>query len=373
MHCPQCGQKLQQTNESGAIVFSCPSACGKYLTFAALRTLGTDNSSINTLWSNARNGNFRSGVPCPECRNKMRQLKIGTENISFDLDVCTGCCSLWFDSGELEHIPRIRELHEDQLPQRAKEILALHKVENLSVSQPSAFSSGNDAEPDSRWKYIPLILGLPVEKESAHYRKLPFLTWSLVIICVCLFAYADFYDFNPVLWQKLGFIPAQWDRFYGLTIVSSMFLHGGIWHLLGNIYYLLIFGDNVEICLGKVKYLLLILASSISAAAVYFFTAANPHIPCVGASGFISGVISCYAIMFPRAKLTFLLSSKYLLYYCISIPAWFAAMVWIIYQAWMFFLNPASQTAYAAHIGGFIPGIVYGIIARRTSLSAKND
>ena len=157
MRCPRCGSKLQQNNISGVITFRCPGSCGQYLTFAALRTLHVEPDNVNALWRNAKNGNSVPGMRCPSCALPMRQLKIGTENISFELDICLDCCALWFDKGELEQIPRKLPVIADELPQRAKEIMALHKIETIAEQQSPDFCS-ESAAPDAIWKYLPVIL-----------------------------------------------------------------------------------------------------------------------------------------------------------------------------------------------------------------------
>ncbi len=359
MRCPQCGSKLQRNDISGVITFRCPGGCGQYLTFAALRALHVESDNVNALWRNAKNGNYIAGVHCPSCNLPMRQLKIGTGSISFDLDICPVCTALWFDKGELEQIPVKIPAIADELPQRAKEIMALHQIETIA-EQNHDLDGGNNT-PDANWKFLPLILGLPVEKDSIQRRRLPLITWFLAAVCLAFYGYAEFSDTHTLLLRQWGFIPAQWDRLYGLTIFSSMFLHGGPGHLLGNIYFLLLFGDNVEDKFGAGRYILLILLSGVCAAIFYMLTAVQTGIPCVGASGFISGIIAAYAIMFPKAKLVFLLTCRFLVCRLIAIPAFFAAALWFIYQLLMFRYAPNSQTAFAAHIGGFIPGIVYAL------------
>ncbi len=361
MRCPRCGRILRREKCGGAITFYCPDGCGRYITLAALRTYGVEKENVNALWSNARNGNSIPGLRCPSCNLPMQQLKIGKDSITFDLDICTGCCGLWFDKGELEQIPVKTRKIADELPQKAKEILALHQIETIAEQGNSDICDGGYNVPDAVWKYIPVILGLPVERDSCQCRRLPLITWILAAACLAVYGYMEFTDTHSLLFRQWGFIPAQWDKFYGLTVLSSMFLHGGPEHLLGNMYFLLLFGNNVENRLGAWRYILLIFLSGVCAAIFYTFTAVYPWKPCIGASGFISGIIAAYAIMFPKAKLVFLFACRFIMYRMIAVPAFFATALWFIYQIIMFLYNPGSQTAFAAHIGGFIPGMVYAL------------
>lgn len=220
---------------------------------------------------------------------------------------------------------------------------------------------------------------MPVEIDAPECRRLPLITWGLALICILVFA-LTVSDLREIV-NTWGFIPAEWSRKYGFTIFSSMFLHGGVWHLVGNLYFLLIFGDNVEDEFGKFKYILLIIASGVCAVACHTLFDPRTMTPCIGASGFISGVIAAYAICFPQAKLSFLLLSRSLITSLIfrrcwfSLPAWGAFAIWIILQILM-----ASQlhslgggVAYLAHIGGALPGLIYAIWYRlkRNSSSAE--
>ena len=156
------------------------------------------------------------------------------------------------------------------------------------------------------------------------------------------------------------------------ALLSSMFLHGGIWHLVGNLYFLLICGDNVEDEFGKGKYILLLLASGLCASLLHALFDPRTEIPCVGASGFISGVIACYAVCFPRVRLSFALMSRSVFGAILarrnwfSIPAWGAFALWVVLQIVMAFLpRPGGGgVAYLAHIGGALPGLLFAFYHR---------
>ncbi len=167
-----------------------------------------------------------------------------------------------------------------------------------------------------------------------------------------------------------GFIPEQWTRHGGLTIITSMFLHGGIIHLLGNLYFLLIFGDNVEDEFGHGGYLALIAAAGLSALCLHSLFDLRSGIPCVGASGFISGIIAAYAFCFPKVRLAFMICRRnyvlpFSLYRCLmAVPAWGVFAIWIAFQilAAMATRHAAGGgVAYLAHLGGVLPGIIFAL------------
>ncbi len=145
-----------------------------------------------------------------------------------------------------------------------------------------------------------------------------------------------------------------------LTLISSMFMHGGWGHLLGNMLFLWIFGDNIENRLGHTRYLLFYLLCGIIASLSHVFSsflmAQSSIIPSLGASGAISGVMGAYLILFPRRKVNVLL-----LRFIIAVPALVALGFWIGFQiisGLSMFNGKSDGVAYAAHIGGFIAGML---------------
>jgi membrane associated rhomboid family serine protease len=149
-----------------------------------------------------------------------------------------------------------------------------------------------------------------------------------------------------------------------LTLLSSMFMHGGWAHLGGNLLYLWIFGDNVEHRFGHLRFLVFYLASGLAAS--FAQIAMDPHsiIPNLGASGAISGVLVAYLVLFPRNTVMAVFFFR-----IIAIPAVFVLGLWGVTQffAGMGSLGNTGATggvAYAAHIGGFIAGLIAGLFAR---------
>lgn len=145
-----------------------------------------------------------------------------------------------------------------------------------------------------------------------------------------------------------------------LSFVSFMFLHGGFWHLLGNMWSLYIFGDNVEDRLGPLRYLLFYLICGIASGASHILLNLNSNIPTIGASGAIAGVMGAYFILHPRSRILTLIPIFFIPYF-LEIPAYFFLGIWFLLQ----FLNAAARqgqtggVAWWAHIGGFIFGIIF--------------
>lgn len=143
------------------------------------------------------------------------------------------------------------------------------------------------------------------------------------------------------------------------TVFTSMFVHGGLFHLGGNMLYLWIFGDNVEDRIGRLKFLIFYLLSGLAAAATQIWTDPASKIPMVGASGAISGVLGAYLFLFPHARVLTLIPLGFF-YRLVEVPALIVLGFWIIVQV----LNGVGTlgvqvggVAWFAHIGGFVAGL----------------
>ena len=144
------------------------------------------------------------------------------------------------------------------------------------------------------------------------------------------------------------------------TIFTSMFIHGGLFHLGGNMLYLWIFGDNVEDRMGRPKFLMFYLLSGVGAAAAQIWADPASKIPMIGASGAISGVLGAYLFLFPHARVLTLIPLG-LFSRVIEIPALVVLGFWIIVQVLngvMTFGAKAGGVAWLAHVGGFVAGLV---------------
>ncbi len=139
------------------------------------------------------------------------------------------------------------------------------------------------------------------------------------------------------------------------NFLSSMFMHGDIMHIFGNMLFLWIFGDNIENLLGHIRYAAFYIVCGIAAALAQIVMDTDSIIPMLGASGAISGVLGGYLLLFPTRRVRALLFSIYT-----TVPAYVALGIWIAYQIITGYLTPAGTggVAYAAHIGGFIAGLV---------------
>ncbi len=148
------------------------------------------------------------------------------------------------------------------------------------------------------------------------------------------------------------------------TLFTSMFVHGGLFHLGGNMLYLWIFGDNVEDRMGRLKFLIFYLLSGLGAAATQIWANSASQIPMVGASGAISGVLGAYLLLFPSARVLTLIPLGFFTR-VVEIPALIVLGFWIIVQILNGVMTLGAQVggvAWFAHVGGFVAGLIMVVI-----------
>lgn len=195
--------------------------------------------------------------------------------------------------------------------------------------------------------------------------RTPFVTWALIAINVIVFL-----SYYPAIggqerllmafYMDWALVPAEASRGLEMhTILTSMFLHGGWMHIIGNMLFLYIFGDNLEDQLGHLGYLLFYLASGVAAALAQIAADSTATVPMVGASGAIAGVMGGYLLLFPRARVDLALII-FVFFRIITVPAWLMLGLWFGLQLASGASSPAAGggVAYWAHAGGFIAGVV---------------
>jgi membrane associated rhomboid family serine protease len=212
----------------------------------------------------------------------------------------------------------------------------------------------------------------PVGDQDVRGSGLPIVTWLLIGINVVVFVYELTLGSSELqsFFQTYGVVPAQILEGQNLfSLLASMFIHGGWLHIIGNMLFLAVFGDNVEAVMGKVLYLIFYLAGGLAASALQIAVSPSSTVPNIGASGAVAAVLGAYALMFPGARVRVLL----IFFFFVQIT-WIRALIFIgIWFVLQFLYGLASLgataqsggVAYWAHVGGFVPGVVAGLILRR--------
>jgi membrane associated rhomboid family serine protease len=212
----------------------------------------------------------------------------------------------------------------------------------------------------------------PIGDDNSQRRSVPLITYTLILINILVFL-AELQQGNAFI-REWAFIPRQFQADpagEAKTIISSMFMHGGWLHLLGNMLYLWIFGDNVEDNFGSFKFLLFYLLSGIIAIFAQMAAMPNSNIPNLGASGAIAGVLGAYLVLYPHGRVTVLTQAG-----ATQLPALLVIGLWIVLQLFSSLgsITTTSQTpeggqggvAYMAHVGGFFAGLVMAFVFRES-------
>lgn len=201
---------------------------------------------------------------------------------------------------------------------------------------------------------------IPLKDENPT-KSFPILTLLFLALNVIVFIYGVNLPVHPsILYEDYALIPYQLVH-HPLTayptLYTAMFLHAGIGHLGGNMLYLWIFGNNIEAVLGKFRFILFYFVCGTIAALGHIATDMDSQIPMVGASGAISGILGAYLILFPFARIkTFIFLG---IYWTIArVPAIALLLIWIGLQIWNSVATGAGGTAWFAHIGGFVAGVL---------------
>lgn len=217
--------------------------------------------------------------------------------------------------------------------------------------------------------FVPIHDGAPLR----HIAR-PHVTWTLIAVNVAIWAAGAAGLFGDVerLDTALGLIPqlvtgeARLEPGLALvpwpaTFVTSMFLHGGFFHLAANMLFLWVFGDNVEDAMGSRRFALFYLLCGLGGGVAYVLSAPHAQAPMVGASGAIAGIIVAYLLFFPQVRILGLAFNVV----PFRIPAWIVIGVWIAVQLWSAVMLPKGDVGFWAHVGGVIAGAALTPLLRR--------
>ncbi|MCS6912551.1 MAG: rhomboid family intramembrane serine protease [Myxococcales bacterium] len=170
--------------------------------------------------------------------------------------------------------------------------------------------------------------------------------------------------------EELGWVHLYQEVSHPLSILTSMFLHGSWMHIIGNMWFLWVFGDNVEDEMGHLRFLFFYLACGILAALSQVVIMPDSTVPMVGASGAIAGALGAYIVLHPHARVH-CLWILIIFVTTIQVPAWLLLGMWFLSQ---FFIPTNSGIAWMAHVGGFVAGAILGpLLARRSRRLARRQ
>lgn len=338
LRCPRCTQPpLEETHYADAEIDICPRCGGLWCErhdwdhdeLGPQPTSGTYQSEPGTERAPDMVVEGQSTLHCPKCQRPLTVLKAGYPPIC-EIDLCDGCGGVWFDHREWDHL----------------EALYDWPAEAERLNAPPTW--GN-------W-WLQFLVGLPTEF-NIRPRRFPTVTVGLIAVCTIVFL------IQLASPTGLVFLATRPDQVMAgrewWTLFTSMFLHAGWLHLIGNMYLLYILGDNVEDVLGPWRYLAFYLGCGIVADLVFVLSGPHVTLPSVGASGAIAGVMAAYLLLFWRARLTFMFIIKQW-----KVPVWLWIGFWFALNLLMLALewgqvDDMAGVAWGAHVGGFLAGLAF--------------
>jgi len=353
MYCPVCRNMLRTVKSRGFTLDVCLKCKGIWFDDGELigfaKALENDVESVDklTLYKPRKavgEKELPSTRSCPRCNVTMKQFNYAYDSNIF-LDRCQQCGGVWTDAGEIQRVashlkkdPRVQAIGESLVKSRQ-----FQDIDGLSEALNS---------PMPYFFLAPRII-LPLYDDTPRQR-IPFVTLGLIVLCTVFFSLMVFeVCSSQACLEKFAFVTLD---LFSIGLVTSLFLHGGWLHLIGNMFFMWLFADNIEDRLGWFKFIFFYLAAGICANLFYAVFNLHSSIPLVGASGAIAGVMGAYLVYFPAARI------KTLMFFRIfDIPAWFYLGFWMVLQCINGVLDAAGGTsgvAWLAHIGGFLFGLL---------------
>lgn len=200
-------------------------------------------------------------------------------------------------------------------------------------------------------------------------QRVPVVTYLLIATNLAIFVYQYLLlapEQNMVFVERHGVVPFYLLSGYGpalSTPITSMFMHGGLGHVASNMWFLHVFGDNVEDTLGHLRFFLFYLVTGLVAVLAHALTDTSSQVPLVGASGAISGILGAYIVLHPRARVV-----TWAFIFIMELPAFFFLLVWFAMQVFSSFGSIGdgqAGVAFFAHVGGFVAGVTLVLTSGR--------
>ena len=360
--CPRCHLPMREMQLETVTVDRCPRCRGLWfdpgeLTRATGRPVPEE---LGTTRRRARLGTRK----CPDCNERLVERDLD-EGVPIRIDQCKECRGIFLDRGELDRIRAYAARGKQALRRPAS---AGRPRRRSGPTRPAPAEKEQTVlviDPDSETAiFFQWITGLPLEI-GAEQTLFPPVTGTLILIntavlvAMLLLRILGGQGIEDTFFHNLALFPERimhGRRLY--ILLTSMFMHANVWHLLGNMYFLYFAGDNVEERFGPWRYLAFYLAGGLVADLAHIASDPYSIIPCVGSSGAIAAVMGAYIVLFPHNR--FLFRWFYFGWFRnirFEIPAWGYLAFWFGLQLLMAYLR-VPGVGWWAHIGGFVFGVV---------------
>ncbi|MCP4581955.1 MAG: rhomboid family intramembrane serine protease [candidate division Zixibacteria bacterium] len=360
--CPKCTRSLNREKVDGGYAFACGKCRGRAIGLDVLKKQNMPEEFLLNIRREANESDKSNGRQCPQCNTSMSSDKISLKNKSLKIDYCRECRLIWIDHREYKKLSWFKPEPPESANKSAKND-PRPEITGLRKHHSELHGDSYTDPPDTWWEYILGIIGFPIESGDYELSKLPLLVWISAAVIALVFL-VSLIDLKSVAYT-FGFIPSQWYRYSGLTIITSLMLHADLWHLIGNLYFYIVFGDNVEDLIGRAKFIVLLLGSHIGGTILHGIFTNRPDIPVIGASAGIFGLMAFYTVLFPKKKFKIVLS-LYFYFHWINISVKYFFLLYAILQI-EYLIEQLKGTGYVSalgHIGGLIVGLGAGLYVK---------
>ena len=377
--CPRCKVPLNRQFVAQGLFRECPTCEGRAVTVPLLRKLFPEEA-VNALWESVTLGQGRETVDCPFCNSSMLEVEMRYgfgKDEKVTLDVCRKCPTVWFDHAEFEKIPavvpvRITKTDPAVVSSESPRAQAAPKPVQAGVIVENVIERGVREVPHTPWKWVIGFLGLPVECDEDHRGKRPWVTWgiSTILAVVGLLTLQNVSFFI----ETYGFISADPIRENGIPLLLAFFLQGGIFHLLVVLYFLMMFGDNVEAEIGHFKMIFAIVFSFALGQLLHYLAAPDSTHVLIGASATVTGILTLFVLLDRRVHIGLMLRVFF-------IPKWFSMkatsfiIFWILSQVLIahVYNKEAMCASSMANLGGVIAGgVIWLFVIKQAPAPEKN-
>jgi membrane associated rhomboid family serine protease/DNA-directed RNA polymerase subunit M/transcription elongation factor TFIIS len=357
MYCPTCREPLERRDSNSEQYQTCP-RCGGLLAKGPTIARIAKNKAKNltpkkaTILSPVEAKNIytldETTIPCPKCSSPMKKINYMYDSNVF-ADKCPSCNLIWLEKDEMELLAQ--HFTRNPLHQKMGQAMATMERERTKPV--------TKRDPRARVTVVPIPLGDHVKRVN-----FPYINILLIIINLAV-SLAVFFSHGGIL-TLINSWGVSVNNVFSWALLGALFLHGDIFHLLGNMLFLWIFGDNLEDSLGHWKYLAFYLLMGAATNLTYVVIKQN-NIPLIGASGAISAVMGGYLVLFAKEKIkvffyntTYLISAKTYIFLYLA-----QQILGLLAQ------DNASPIAYLAHLVGFILGFGGTLLLAKENLLNK--
>ena len=353
--CVDCGQTLIRKKSEYGLFWACE-GCGRWmLAIPLLRSL-LETEFFSRFWKELRNSGEGTGKPCPACSKPLNQLSLGSPEAPLEPLACKNCNNAWFTPAERAGLPIKPSLQATvtpkPLPTAAAQAAAMMQVEIMA--ERARNESKSDYSRIPLWQKGLSYFGMPMELGDLEDQPIPWAT-LLLALTILIFSFNFLTDVTTDKSSELAFIPSDAGRNGGLTFFLNFLVDSGWTSLVGNLYFLYLFGRGVERKLHWAGFGALFLFSNMVGNLAALGLGPQSKEALGGAGGGIAGILLFYAFVFPDKRLVFYFFRRY-----IPVPAWAFLGIWVLFQILKAFMQSAMAggISYVCTFGGLFAGLL---------------